>query len=70
MKCLDCGETMCSMQQDKWNGGSIELVTCWNPDCDLSGITLTPQQFKGLTAEQLEEYRIVVRARKYAEAEE
>ena len=59
------------IQQLKWDGrGSIELHTCHNPDCDLSSITLTSEQFKGLTAEQLEEYRIVVRARKYAEVEE
>ena len=71
MKCIDCGQEMDLIQQLKWDKtGSIELHTCYNPDCDLSSITLTSEQFKGLTAEQLEEYRIVVRARKYAEAEE
>ena len=70
MKCIDCGQEMDVIEQSKWNGGVITLVTCFNPDCDLSGVTLTPEQFAGLTAEQLEEYRTMVRNRKYAEVGE
>ena len=70
MKCIDCGQEMDVSEQSKWNGGVITLVTCFNPDCDLSGVTLTPEQFAGLTAEQLEEYRTMVRNRKYAEVGE
>jgi hypothetical protein len=68
--CIDCHQELDVIQQSRFQGGYITLVTCWNPDCNLSGITLTPEQFKALNTEQLEEYRITVRNRKYAEGTE
>lgn len=68
--CTECQQSQDVIEQPKWNGGFITLVTCYNPDCDLSGVTLTPEQFAGLDSEQLEAYRTMVRNRKYQEPKE
>lgn len=65
--CPDCHKEMEMIRQPKWNGGVIELVTCRSPRCDLNGVTLTPEQLAGLTDDQLEAYRIMVRNRRVLE---
>lgn len=61
--CRDCGEPMERIEQTKFNGGVIQLITCWKSECLLHGVTLTPEQYNGLSESQLESYRETNRKR-------
>ena len=55
--CKECGQTMAVIQQPTMSGGYIPLVTCWYRSCSLYGVTLSVEQYDGLSEEQLEAYR-------------
>jgi len=61
--CRDCGEAMELISQPRFNGGVIELVTCWEKDCLLHGVTLSVDQYNSLSEQELESYREVNRQR-------
>lgn len=62
-QCHDCHKELSLIQQQKWNGGTINLVTCWNPLCLLNSVTLTVEQYYSLSDAQFEDYRQINRAR-------
>jgi hypothetical protein len=60
--CRDCGEVLTPIVQ-QLTRGSVTLVTCWNRQCDLATVTLSVEQYNGLSETQLEAYRQMTRAR-------
>lgn len=60
--CRDCNQALDIIAQPTWNNaGYITLFTCWNPDCSLSGFTLSSKQYDQLTEAEWEEYRAMSR---------
>ena len=55
--CRDCGQILTLIQQPAFDGGYIPLVTCWQRECLLYGVTLSINQYKILTEVDLEAYR-------------
>ena len=63
--CRQCGEVMSSFEQENSPrvGGTTTYITCFKQGCLLHGVTLSVEQFNGLTEKQLEPYREMNRAR-------
>jgi len=61
--CKDCQHELTAIQQERWSGGYFTLLTCWNPDCLLRGVTLSPDEYNRLNDTEWEQYRMVNRAR-------
>ena len=61
--CRDCQHELSAIKQERWSGGYFTLLTCWNPDCLLRGVTLSPDEYNRLSDAELERYRTVNRQR-------
>lgn len=61
--CKDCGQPMEVIEQEMFRGGKLTLITCKNPKCLLETVTLSPDQYNALDANQLESYREMNRKR-------
>lgn len=59
--CRDCQIEMDVIQQPKYAGGHITLVTCKNPQCLLKDVTLSFDQYINTPADRLEDYRAINR---------
>ena len=55
--CRDCGQPMAVIQQQELDGSYFIQVTCWQPNCLLSGFTLSLDHYQSLNQSQLEVYR-------------
>jgi hypothetical protein len=62
--CHDCGLEMEMIEQPMFRGGNLTLITCKNPNCLLETVTLSPDQFKSSSEDQLEAYREMNRQRR------
>lgn len=62
--CRDCGKPLDVIQQAKsprQGGGFFELVTCWNEDCLLHGMTRALEDYPNIPNEILDMYRAMNR---------
>lgn len=60
-QCRDCHKEMEQINQPRFEGGYLTLITCKNPACLLRNVTLSIPQYVKMTDAQLEEYRVINR---------
>lgn len=59
--CHDCGKPMQPQPQNLLHSSEpMLIVTCWNRNCTLWGVTLSTTQYESTTEERWEEYRQTV----------
>jgi hypothetical protein len=61
--CRDCGHELDSIEQPRFTGDPVTLLTCWEPGCLLHSVTLSEGQYNRLSEVDLEAYRVVNRAK-------